>query len=145
MFIKTILNSKGAELIAAAPNDSVAKVANLFKVHGIGFALVMNAMNELVGTVSERDIVQAIALRGDVNGVTVADIMTTNVVVCDIEDSTDLVREIMTEKRSRHVVVMDGEAMVGIVSIGDLIKHSLNECQVDTSMMRDYITGEGYQ
>jgi CBS domain-containing protein len=51
----------------------------------------------------------------------------------------------MTEKRTRHVVVMDGERMAGIVSIGDIIKHSLDECQIDTGQMREYITGQGYQ
>lgn len=145
MFIKTILEAKGPELIAVAPGDSVRKVAKLFKAERIGFALVRNGNRQVVGTVSERDIVQAIAEQGEVIGLPVAEIMTTNVVVCDLEDTLDLVRQIMTEKRTRHVVVMEGNVMSGIVSIGDLIKHSLNECRIDTSMMRDYITGQGYQ
>jgi CBS domain-containing protein len=56
-----------------------------------------------------------------------------------------MVRDLMTSSRTRHVVVMDGYALAGIASIGDIIKHSLSECKVDTGQMRDYITGQGYQ
>lgn len=145
MFVKTILDTKGPELITVSPGDSVRKVAKLFKREHIGFALVKNGTGILVGTISERDIVQSIALRGDVIALPIADIMTTNVVTCEPEDTVDIVRELMTERRTRHVVVRDGHDLYGIVSIGDVIKHSLNECHVDSVQMRDYITGTGYQ
>jgi len=145
MYIKTILEAKGPEMITVSPGDGVRTVAQLFKREHIGFALVENEAGTLVGTVSERDIVQAMAHHGDVTGMSVADVMTTNVVTCDLEDSIDTVRELMTEKRTRHVLVMNGGQPEGIVSIGDLIKHSLSECRVDTSMLREYINGQGYQ
>ena len=145
MFIKSILETKGPELISASPGDSVRNVAKLFKSARIGFALVSNEAHITVGSISERDIVQAMAERDDVGDLPVADIMTTNVVVCDIEDTVDTVRELMTNKRSRHVVVMNGTQQAGIVSIGDIIKHSLSACKVDTGMLREYITGQGYQ
>lgn len=144
MFIKSILDSKGPDLITVSPGDDVRKVAKLFKAECIGFALVMNGNHNLVGTISERDIVQAIAAKGEVIGLPVADIMTTNIVTCDIEDTADTVRELMTERRSRHVVVMQEKDLSGIVSIGDLTKHSLEECRVDVGQMRDYITGQDY-
>ncbi|HEY9163630.1 MAG TPA: CBS domain-containing protein [Magnetovibrio sp.] len=145
MYIHSILETKGPDLIAVSPGDSVRKVAKLFKAKRIGFALVHSGNHVTVGSVSERDIVQAIAEFGDVIGLPVADVMTTNVVTCNIDDTTDAVRDLMTTKRTRHVVVMDGAQAVGLVSIGDLIKHSLSECQVDTGMMRAYISGQGYQ
>jgi len=145
MFIKSILETKGPGLITVSPGDSVRKVAKMFKHERIGFALVNNANQSMVGSVSERDIVQALAAHGDVGGLPVADIMTTNVVSCDIDDTVDTVRALMTDKRSRHVVVMDGQATAGVVSIGDIIKHSLSECKIDTGLMREYITGQGYQ
>ena len=144
MFIKSILEAKGPDLIAVSPGDSVNKVAKLFKSERIGFALVNGDGQNTLGSVSERDIVQAMAAHDGIGDLPVADIMTTNVVTCDIEDTIDAVRELMTDKRSRHVVVMDGGVQAGIVSIGDLIKHSLSECKVDTTMMRNYITGQGY-
>lgn len=145
MYIKTILNEKGAELISVAPEDSVHAVAKLFKKERIGFALVRNGLQTTVGSISERDIIQAYAERGDLRELSVADIMTTNIVTCDIDDTIEVVRDLMTNNRTRHVVVMDGYALAGIASIGDIIKHSLNECKVDTGQMRDYITGHGYQ
>lgn len=145
MSIQSILETKGSELITVSPGDGLRKVAKLFKERRIGFALVQNGNRVTVGSVSERDIVQAMADLGDVVGLPVADVMTTNVVVCDIGDTTDAVRELMTAKRTRHVVVMEGAKAVGLVSIGDLIKHSLSECQLDTGLMRAYISGQGYQ
>lgn len=145
MFIKTILETKGADLIAVAPSDGVRNVAKLFKRERIGFALVRDATEAVIGSVSERDIIQAMAEQGDVCALPVADIMTANIVTCDIDDTVDTARDLMTSRRTRHVIVVDDEKMMGIVSIGDIIKHSLNECQLDTGMMREYITGQGYQ
>lgn len=145
MFVKSILDNKGPELITVSPGDALRKVARLFRSERIGFALVDNGNKSLIGTVSERDIVQAMAEYGDLSGLPVADVMTTNVVVCEPEDTLETVRELMTERRTRHVVVIDMGRPVGIVSIGDLIKHSLSECRVDSVQMRDYITGVGYQ
>lgn len=144
MFIKTILETKGADLISVIPGDGVRDVANMFKRERIGFALVRDAKEAVVGSVSERDIVQALAEQGDICDLPVADIMTANIVTCDIDDTVDAARDLMTSRRTRHVIVVDDEEMMGIVSIGDIIKHSLNECQLDTGMMREYITGQGY-
>jgi len=145
MFIKSILKTKGPDLISVSPQDSVRDVARLFKRERIGFALVNSAEGDTLGSISERDIVQALAASGDLQQVSSADIMTRNIVTCDIDDTIDSVRELMTHQRTRHVLVMNAKAMAGIVSIGDIIKHSLDVCKVDTSMMRDYIGGQGYQ
>lgn len=145
MLVKTILDEKGPAMITASEADDVRKVAQLFKDERIGFAIVENGMHIPVGTISERDIVQAIADRGDLSGLPAAEIMTHNMVTVCSDDTVDTVRELMTERRTRHVLVKDDGELVGIISIGDLIKHSLNECQIDSVQMREYINGKGYQ
>jgi len=145
MLVKAILDEKGPDLISVSEGSTVQKAAQLFKMERIGFAVVENGMHVPVGAISERDIVQAIADRGDLSGLPVADIMTPNLVSVSPEDTLETVREIMTEKRTRHVLVKEHGAIMGVVSIGDLIKHSLNECKIDTVQMRDYINGQGYQ
>jgi len=145
MFVKSVLDEKGPELIKVSEADSVRNVAQLFKTERIGFAIVENGQHAPTGTVSERDIVHALATRDDFADLSAADIMTENIVSIGPDDSLEDVREIMTERRTRHVLVKSGGLLVGIVSIGDLIKHSLAECQIDSVQMRDYINGKGYQ
>jgi len=145
MFVKTILAQKGPELIRISQNASVRDAAQLFKLERIGCALVEDDVHAPIGMVSERDIIQALAVYADFDSLKVADVMTHNLVSISPEEPLETVREIMTEKRTRHVLVKDAGNLVGIVSIGDLIKHSLAECQIDTVQMRDYINGQGYQ
>lgn len=144
MFVKTILDDKHHGLITVKPTDLIKDVAKLFQREQIGFALVRDTQKQLAGTISERDIIHILADREGLDGVTVAEALTVNIVMCSISDTLETVREIMTNKRTRHVLAMESGALVGIVSIGDLIKHSLSECQVGTIEMVDYINGEGY-
>jgi len=145
MFVKSILEQKTPDLIAVSPGDTVRVVGSLFKRKKIGFALVQSKDNALLGTISERDIIHAMADRGEVDNVPVVEIMTTNIVTCHVNDTLESVRQAMTNQRTRHVVAMQGDDPVGIVSIGDMIKHSLDECRIDTDHMVQYINGQGYQ
>ncbi|MEG3617841.1 CBS domain-containing protein [Magnetovibrio sp. PR-2] len=145
MFVKSILDEKGPELICALESDSIQKVAQLFKNERIGFAIVTDSNQNHVGTVSERDIVQAVADIGEICTSPISEIMTQNVVSVSPDDDLETVRDIMTERRTRHVLVKDDNKVVGVVSIGDLIKHSLAECKIDAAQMQQYISGTGYQ
>ena len=145
MFVKSILDQKEPDLISVSPVDVVSSVATLFKRKHIGFALVHSDNSTLIGTISERDIIHAIAKHGDISALPVAEIMTTNIVKCRADDTLESVRQSMTSRRSRHVLAMDGARAVGVVSIGDLIKHSLDECRIDSGHMMEYINGQGYQ
>jgi len=145
MFVKTILDEKRPEIITVLGTDPIRKAAQVFKTEGIGFAIVEDGEGAHRGTISERDIVQAIANHDDVGSLSVSDIMTTNVVSVGPEDTTETVRGIMTERRTRHVLVKENDQLIGIVSIGDLMKHSLDQCEIDTGQMREYISGTGYQ
>lgn len=145
MFVKSILNQKSPALISVSPADTIKTIAALFKRERIGFALVKSADNTLIGSISERDIIHALATSGEVVDLPVVEIMTTNIVKCRVDDTLESVRQSMTNQRTRHVLAMDGGSAVGIVSIGDLIKHSLDECRIDSGHMMEYINGQGYQ
>ena len=145
MFVKTILAEKGPELIRISEGASLREAAQLFKLERIGFAIVEDQSHTPAGTVSERDIIQALALYDNVSGLSVGDVMTHNLVSVGPDAPLETVREMMTERRTRHVLVKEDGQLIGIVSIGDLIKHSLAECQINTSHMRQYINGTGYQ
>ena len=145
MFVKSILDEKSPEIICVAESDSIQKVAQTFKTEGIGFTLVKDGSGQHVGSISERDIVQALAENSDLSNKPATEIMTQNVVSVCLDDDLETVRDIMTERRTRHVLVKDNDKLVGIVSIGDLIKHSLAECKIDAEAMQQYISGTGYQ
>jgi CBS domain-containing protein len=144
MYVKSIVEAKPDGVIAVSSTDTVRITASLFHHRKIGFALVKDHRGHIVGTISERDIVHALADRGDLRRTLVAQVLTRAIATCSIYDSLETARQIMTQKGTRHVVVMDGNAAIGIVSFGDLIKHSLDECRIDTSEMVSYINGQGY-
>lgn len=139
MHIKTILSKKGQNITSVPPDASVYAVAKLFMDKRIGFALVRNGHQTTVGSISERDIIRALAERRDLSALPVADIMSTDIVTCDIDDAIDWVRDLMTSRRTRHVVVKDGYAFVGIASIGDIVKHCLTKCNGNISHIHDYV------
>lgn len=139
MYIKTIMSKKGQNLISVSPDASVHAVAELFKKERIGFALVRNGQQTTVGSISERDIILAFADQRDLSELPVADIMSTDIVTCDIDDAIDCVRDLMTRRRTRHVVVKDGYAFVGIASIGDIVKHCLKKCSGNIGHLHDYV------
>lgn len=143
--IKTILDSKGDDVVTAEADASVVEVAAMFKKNGIGFTVIVEG-GKILGTVSERDIVHALIKNdGNVAGLKARDIATANIITCSSDALTDHLSDLMTNKRTRHVIVMDAGDLMGVISIGDLVKHNLNECKVDSSAMREYITGQGYQ
>ncbi len=145
MIVKTILDSKGNGVVTADANALVVDVARVFKEMGIGFVAVVEN-GKTIGTISERDIVQALVKNnGNVSTIKVRDMATRNIITCNPDTLTTELSDLMTNKRTRHVLVMDEDSLVGVISIGDLVKHNLDECQVDSGAMREYITGQGYQ
>ena len=145
MIVKNILDSKASGVVTADANALVVDVARIFKKMGIGFVAVVEN-GKTIGTVSERDIVQTLVKNdGNVSTIKVRDIATSNIITCKPNALTTELSDLMTNKRTRHVLVMDEDNLVGVVSIGDLVKHNLDECQVDSGAMREYISGQGYQ
>lgn len=139
MNVATILKAKGSEVSTVSPETTVRDVALLLTERRIGAVLVMQD-RKVMGIISERDIVKAVAKHGGdaLNG-PVRDVMTARVVTCALNDSVDELMDSMTTGRFRHLPVIDKGELVGIVSIGDVVKHRIAETVMETEAMRLYI------
>lgn len=141
MHVAAILKEKGRAVETVTDAVTLAEVARRLANHRIGAVVVRGARGELAGIVSERDIVHAIADRGAaVLEWPVAKIMTRDVVTAREADTIDDIMIRMTESRFRHLPVVEGSELVGIVSIGDVVKHRVAEVELEASAMRDYIS-----
>jgi CBS domain-containing protein len=140
MTISIILASKGREVVTIAPSASLASAVGLLVEKRIGAALILGADRRVVGILSERDVVRALAERGaGALEEPVSQTMTRKVSTCNENESVFNIMERMTEGRSRHVPVVDQGKLVGIVSIGDVVKHRLQEMERDSAAMHNYI------
>jgi CBS domain-containing protein len=140
MTISIILASKGREVVTIAPSASLASAVGLLVEKRIGAVLILSADRRVVGILSERDVVRALAERGaGALEEPVSQTMTRKVSTCNENESVFNIMERMTEGRSRHVPVVDQGQLVGIVSIGDVVKHRLNEMERESTAMHDYI------
>jgi CBS domain-containing protein len=142
MLIAQILAGKGSNVIATRPDATIAEVAALLKQKRIGALVVTDADRRLCGIISERDLARGLADHGArLLEMKVAEMMTAEVVTCAPDDGVETLMQIMTERRFRHLpVVKDGE-LLGIISIGDVVKHRLQELEAETHMLHDYIHG----
>ncbi len=141
MKVGSILAQKGTEVITTGPDVGLADAAKLLSNRRIGAVIVTDPPGQAVGILSERDIVRTLAARReDWMGLKVADAMTRNVVTCAPEDSIASLMALMTERRFRHAPVKDGDRLVGIVTLGDVVKCHVEEVEREAAAMRDYIT-----
>lgn len=139
MNVATILKAKGSDVATVNPDVTLADAALLLTERGIGAVVVMEGRHVL-GIVSERDIVKAVARNGaEALKAPVRDVMTTRVVTCSLNDSVDELMDSMTEGRFRHLPVIEDGELVGIVSIGDVVKHRIAETVMETEALRLYI------
>ena len=139
--ISDILRHKGATVVTIEPSGAVSQLLAELASHGIG-ALVVADKSGVVGIVSERDVVRNLGERGaSVLENAVSDIMTTTVVTASPGDDVDSVATIMTERRIRHMPVLDGAELVGIVSIGDVVSSRMRQLEQDRGQLEQYITG----
>ncbi len=144
MKVKAMLAAKGGKVVTARPDASIATVVRLLKLEGIGALVVSADGEEVLGIISERDIVHALVSHGgEVMKLRVAELMTQSVKTCTPEaDVKDVMGE-MTRSRVRHLPVLEDGRLCGIISIGDVVKNRLEELETETSVLRDYIVGRG--
>jgi CBS domain-containing protein len=140
MTVKAVLTVKGNEVITIAPSaplsDAVASLAR----HRIGALVVIGADRRVIGILSERDVVHALAEHGAAAlEEPLSRFMTREVVTCVEDDRVSDIMERMTRGRFRHVPVVEQERLIGIVSIGDVVKKRLNEMESESAALRDYI------
>jgi CBS domain-containing protein len=140
MSLKTILTAKGGDVICIEPTADLAAAAKSLSTHRIGVLVVLDSDQRLAGILSERDIVRAMAETGEtVLKVPVWQVMTRNVLTCDVNDSISSVIDRMTKGKFRHMPVLDKDRLVGLVSIGDALKWHLETIrehihQIETSL-----------
>ena len=142
MLVQSILASKGTEVVTVKESVSLADAATLMRDRGIGALVVSKDGRHIDGIVSERDVVRAIANHGaSVMGRPVSSVMSSDVVTCRADDVIESLMVSMTERRIRHLpVVDDAGELGGVISIGDVVKNRLGQLEVENRQLYDYIT-----
>ena len=137
--VRQLLGSKTPEVFSVSPDASVLDAIKLMAEKGVGAVLAMQGAR-LCGIVSERDYARKVVLQGRSSSNTpVRDIMTAKVVTVRPDDSVDHCMQIVTEHRIRHLPVVEGEAIIGVISIGDLVKAVIEDQQVELDQLQRYI------
>lgn len=138
MSVEAILKTKGSNVFTIRPEHAVADAAALMTAKKVGVAVVCDAKGAVVGVVSERDIVSGITQFGKgVVDMPVRNIMSSPVLSCGPGDSVKHIMEVMTDRRIRHLPVVDKGELVGMVSIGDAVNFRLREAQMESAVLRD--------
>ena len=139
--LRQLLGNKTAEVYSVAPNDSVIDAIRLMAQKGVGAVLVMEGA-KLVGIISERDYARKVVLHGRSSADTaVREIMTADVVTVGLQQTVAECMRIVTEHRIRHLPVMDGDEVAGVISIGDLVKARLEQLESEVDGLRAYVSG----
>jgi CBS domain-containing protein len=140
MNVSTILKEKGQNVITADSSLSLLDVAKILSEKGIGSIVIIDTGKKVAGILSERDIVRSLAKAGsDALTQPVSLYMTQKVVTCNCADTIDTLMSKMTSGRFRHMPVVENDELVGIVSIGDVVKQRIAQAEMETAAMRDYI------
>jgi len=145
MKVKDILNKKGTDIYSANPNESVLDAISKMAELNIG-ALVVTDEQTLVGIISERDYRNKVILKGRTSKDTlVSQIMVDKVICVKPSDNINLCMQLMTNKKIRHLPVLDDDSLVGVISIGDVVKAVIESQKNEIDSLRNYIaTGGGY-
>ena len=139
MKVAEILRSKGNKVVTVQPSETILSLAHKLRFEKIGAAVVSKDGMTIDGIISERDVIKGLVeYRDELLTKSVSNLMTRSVVTANADDSIRDVMNIMTRKRIRHLPVTDGNQLLGIISVGDIVKHRLNEMQLETNVLRDY-------
>jgi|tagenome__1003787_1003787.scaffolds.fasta_scaffold19278519_2 CBS domain-containing protein len=142
MKVEAILRAKGHAVETIRPDAKVQMAVHRMRMQNVGALVVCRDGERVEGVLSERDLVRGLARHGaDLLEMSVVAIMSRNVPTCGPEDSLAFVMDQMTRTRQRHLPVLDAGTLCGIVSIGDVVKHRLEEMELETHVLRDaYLT-----
>jgi len=143
MNVRSILTIKGSSVTTIAPSASLADATASLRDRGVGALVVSTDGSAIEGILSERDVVRALAAHGGSTlGRNVSSAMSERVVTCQMADSVDDLMALMTDRRIRHLPVVDDEgALAGIISIGDVVKARLAQLKAENDQLYDYIQG----
>jgi len=141
MKIWEILRAKGSTVHSIHPEATVFEAVQALNHHQVGALIVMGTSREVLGIFTERDVLRRCLKDGKPDlSCPIAAMMTTNVIVGVVEDEVGYAMGVMTQNRIRHLPVMEGTALAGLISIGDLVKSQLEETDFENRMLREYIT-----
>ena len=137
MTIESILRRKGSDVTTIAPDVSIKRAADWLRAKNIG-ALVVTSEDAIIGLISEREIVHAFSRYGETTGsMLVKEVMQYGVTTVSPDESVNRVMNLMTHHRVRHMPVLRSGKLVGIISIGDVVKYRLEDLELETSVLRD--------
>ena len=143
MFVHELLKGKPAGVATTTPTTSAKDAVAALAEHGVGALVVSATEGSVDGIISERDIVRCIARLGvGVADLSVADMMTATVVTCGINDTAEQLMSVMTNGRFRHVPVVEADELIGIVSIGDVVRARVGELEAEKEQLSSYISGQ---
>ena len=139
MKVSDIIQTKGSVVKTVRPEASAREVSVRLQADQIGAMVVSDNGKSIDGIVTERDLAYGLAAHGsELPTMPVSRLMTKAVLVCSPDDSITHVMKLMTQRRVRHLPVRQGAQLVGIISIGDVLKHRLDELELEANVMRDY-------
>jgi CBS domain-containing protein len=140
MKIREVIAGKAIQdIVTISPDATVRELLTLLAQHNIGAAVVSSDGAAVDGIVSERDIVRRLDGDDGALGATVADIMTTEVQTCEASSSLDEVRKTMTDGRFRHLPVCESGTLVGVISIGDVVKAYIDQVEFERDQLDSYV------
>jgi CBS domain-containing protein len=140
MTVAAILRGKPERLIGLEESSSLAEAAQLLTRERIGALIVKDRSGEMIGIISERDIVRVLAREGGTAlNHPLSKVMTRDVLCCSPEDSVADLMAVMTERRCRHLPVMKADKLIGMISIGDVVKRRVEEAEREAASLREYI------
>ena len=139
MLIRDILKKKGSKTITTSKETKVVDIAHILSKEKIG-AIVILEKEKVIGILSERDIVRAFTQKKSVRNTKAQEIMTKNVFTCSLEDNNEVLLTLMVTKHFRHLPVLDKNKLVGVVSIGDLVKDRTKRLKKEIDQLKTYVT-----
>ena len=141
MIVSHILKSKGRQVYTVSKETNISVVSSILATKRIGAIVIISKNRSVEGIVSERDIVRGLSNYGaKVLDMPVKDLMTKNVITRGVESQIDELRREMTRSRIRHLPILDDGKLVGLISIGDVVKNRVEELQAEGDMLREYIS-----
>lgn len=141
MKVEHILRSKGADVFSVTTTDPISKAVDVLGEKNIGAVLVKDEAGAVAGILSERDVVRTMRTSGvSALGEPVSSCMTANPYTCEMETSVDDLMVQMTEKRIRHMPVLKEGTLVGVVSIGDVVKRKIEQAEQEAAALKEYIS-----
>ena len=140
MMVSDLIKEKGSGVITTRPATTVAQAADIIASKRIGAIVVTELDDKVVGIISERDIVNGLSKSGaKLLKLPVSDVMTREVFTCGTTEDVNQLRHEMTTRRARHIPIVEDDKLIGIISIGDIVKNRLDELEDETQQMRYYI------